>query len=101
MGGRNRGIALVAKYGGSRRPLQRPLAHVHGGGDSEEEGGTKATIGGGGNGRKNGAATMTTTNMVPTKWHWRHGQSDNQLYDDNNGDETGQWPIATMATAKK
>jgi hypothetical protein len=28
----------------------------------------------GGNGRKNGVATMTTTNMVPTKWHWRHGR---------------------------
>ena len=58
-------------------------------------------VGGRENGRKNGAATMTTTNMVPKKWHWRHGQSNNQLYDNNNGGKTGQWPIATTATATK
>ena len=44
---------------------------------------------------------MMTTNMVPTKWHWWHGQSDNQLYVNNNGGKTGQWPIATTATATK
>ena len=38
----------MADDDGSGRPLQHPLAHVHGGRDSDEEGGTKATIGGGG-----------------------------------------------------
>ena len=46
-GGRNWGNALVANNNGSGRPLQRPLAHIHGGRDSNKEGGTKATIGGG------------------------------------------------------
>ena len=61
----------------------------------------RQSVGGRGNGRTNGAATMTTTNMVPMKWHWRHGQSDNQLHADKNGSETGQWPIAATATATK
>ena len=63
----------------------------------------KATIdgGGGGIGAKNGAAMMPAANMVPTKWHWRHGQSNNQLYDGNNGGKTGQWPIAATATETK
>ena len=100
-GGRNQGNALVANNNGSRRPLQSPLARVHGGRDSNKEGGTKETIGGGWNGRKNGAAMMTTTNMVPRKCHWRHRGSDNQLYDNNDSGKTGQWPIATTATATK
>ena len=37
----------------------------------------------------------------PTMWHQRHGQSNNQLYDGNDGGETGQWPIATTAMATK
>jgi hypothetical protein len=44
---------------------------------------------------------MTTANMVTTKWHRRHGQSNNQLYNGNDGGETGQWLIATTATATK
>ena len=52
--GWNRGDALVAKDNDSGRPLQGPLAHVHGGRDSNEEGGPKATIGGGGMGAKMG-----------------------------------------------
>jgi hypothetical protein len=50
--GRSWGDALVANDDGSGRPLQRPLAHVHGGRDSDKEGGTKATIGGGEWGQK-------------------------------------------------
>ena len=37
----------------------------------------------------------------PTKWHRRHGQSNNQLFDGNNGGKMGQWPIASTATATK
>ena len=47
MEGKELGDTLVANDDGSGRPLQCPLAHVHGGRDFEEEGGTKATLGGG------------------------------------------------------
>ena len=43
---------------------------------------------------------MMTTNIVSTKWHC---VTDDPTinYDDNNGSETGQWPIATTSTATK
>ena len=41
---------LVANNDDSRRPLQRPLAHIPGGRGADEEGGVKATISGRGGG---------------------------------------------------
>jgi hypothetical protein len=39
--------------------------------------------------QQNGAAITTAMNMMPTTWHWQHGQTGNQL-DDNNGGKMGQ-----------
>ena len=49
-GGRKRGNAVVANDYGSRRPLQRPLAHVPGGRGADKEGGANTTISLGGEG---------------------------------------------------
>ena len=76
----------------SGRPLQRPLAHVPGGRVADEEGGVKVTIG---RGEGEWAQTWGCNDDNPTKWHQRHGKSNNQLYDGNDGGETGQWPIAS------
>ena len=88
---RNRRDALVADND-SGRPLQRPIAHVSGGRGADEEGGVKATIGGG---EGEWAQKWGCNDDDPTKWHWWHRQFNNQLYDGNDGGETGKWPIAS------